>query len=252
MAEEDHDLGIATKTKPEDICTKIDILNEHLITDAIRQKFPTHKIIGEESSAEKGKIPPLTKEKTWIIDPIDGTTNFALGFPLCCVSIGFCDNGKPVMGVVYCPQTDELYIAIQGYGAYRNGIRLSKRKHIKMQDSVILFEFGYVRQSEELAKMLKAVQLIMENGCLATRQIGAGVLDLCYVASGRSNIVYSGVSNEGWKPWDYCAGMVIAQETGCVIESFDQKPGTDFDIFSSSIICAANKSLVNECRNIIL
>jgi fructose-1,6-bisphosphatase/inositol monophosphatase family enzyme len=94
-----HDLGISTKSNPEDFYTKIDVENEHLVMEGISRYFSTDKIIGEEAVGT-GTVPPLTKEPTWIIDPIDGTTNFASGFPLTCVSIGYCVDGKPVMGVV--------------------------------------------------------------------------------------------------------------------------------------------------------
>jgi 3'-phosphoadenosine 5'-phosphosulfate (PAPS) 3'-phosphatase len=94
-----HDLGISTKSNPEDFYTKIDVENEHLVMEGISRYFSTDKIIGEEAVGT-GTVPPLTENPTWIIDPIDGTTNFASGFPLTCVSIGYCVDGKPVMGVV--------------------------------------------------------------------------------------------------------------------------------------------------------
>jgi inositol-phosphate phosphatase/L-galactose 1-phosphate phosphatase len=243
-------LGIETKSKKEDICTKVDILNEEIVTTAIRKNFPSHKIIGEESIGT-GTIPALTNEKTWIIDPIDGTTNFTFGLPMACVSIGFCKDKRPVAGVVYAPMTDELYVAAKGYGAFRNGVRLTKRKSTTISDAVVVFEFGYCRSKEAVSKMVAVVQRIMERGCLATRQIGSGVLDLCYVATGRISVVYAGVAQEGWKPWDYAAGMVIAAEAGCVIEAINQRPGEDFDIYSDSLICAVSQPLLEECRTII-
>ena len=250
-AEESHDLGIATKSKKEDICTKVDVENEELVTNAITKEFPNHKVIGEESTGT-GQIPPLTDKPTFIVDPIDGTTNFTFGLPMACVSIGFCVGKKPVMGVVYAPMTDELYLAVKGYGAYRNGVRLSKRKHVDLTDAVIEFEFGYPRSSEAVSKMIAVVQRFMEKGCMATRQLGSGVLDLVYVATGRFSAVYSGVAGEGWKPWDYAAGMVIAREAGCVIETFDQRPGQDFDMYGDSIICAVSQKLLEDCRKVIM
>lgn len=250
-AELHHDLGIAEKGQPEDFYTKIDVENEHYITDSLLHHFPHHKIIGEESTGT-GAIPKLTKEHpTWIIDPIDGTTNFASGLPLTCVSIGLCVEGKPVLGVVYAPMTDELYIAVSGLGAYRNGVAITQRTSKRLAESVVCFEFGYARENAAIDKMLTGLSCVLKHGCRSTRSLGTGVLDLCYVATGRIDVVYAGLANEGWKPWDYCAGLVIAQEAGCVIEAIDQKVGQDFDLYSNSIICAVSKSLVKELRECI-
>lgn len=185
-AELNHNLGVLEKGQPEDFCTIIDVENERLVMQGLRESFPTHKLIGEETTGT-GEIPPLTKEHpTWIIDPIDGTTNFVSGLPLTCVSIGLCVHGKPVLGVVYAPMTDELYVAVTGYGAYRNGVKLRKQKTVKrMVDAVVGFELGYARGKEKSDKMLAVVGRIMENGCLTMRSLGSGVLDLVYVATGR-------------------------------------------------------------------
>ena len=185
-AELGHNLGVLEKGQPEDFCTIIDVENERIIVQGLQESFPTHKFIGEETTGT-GDIPPLTKEHpTWIIDPIDGTTNFVSGLPLTCVSIGLCVQGKPVLGVVYAPMTDELYVAVSGYGAYRNGVRLRKQgKAKRMADAVVGFELGYARGKEKSDKMLAVVGRIMENGCLTMRSFGSGVLDLVYVATGR-------------------------------------------------------------------
>jgi myo-inositol-1(or 4)-monophosphatase len=124
---------------------------------------------------------------------VDGTTNFASGLPLTCVSIGWCaKGGRPTVGVVYAPMTDELYMAVSGYGAFRNGVRLDMNCHNNHQtiqkkllkDSIVCFEFGYERDPVGIAKMVKTVQAILVHGCRATRSLGSGVLNLCYVASG--------------------------------------------------------------------
>jgi myo-inositol-1(or 4)-monophosphatase len=108
---------------------------------------------------------------------------------------------KAVMGVVYAPMTDELYLAVKGHGAYRNGVRItSKRTPKALVDSVVCVEFGYSRDKKSIGLMVGAVQRILENGCRTMRIIGSGVLDLCYVATGRLDVVYAGVAGEGWKP----------------------------------------------------
>ena len=248
-AEAKHDLGISEKGQAENFSTKIDIENETAVTKGLLEAFPAHKIIGEETVGT-GEVPPLTDEPTWIIDPIDGTTNFAAGLPLTCVSIGFCQNGQPVLGVVYAPMTDELYVAVKGFGAFRNGVRITKRQSKKsVKDAIICFEAGYARSKEAADKELGALKRIMENGYRSLKSIGSGVLDLCYVATGRLDVVYAGLSEgSGWKPWDYCAGVVILEEAGCVIEMIDRE---DFNIYANSLICAVSKSLVRETRKLI-
>jgi len=285
-AAEDHheDLNIAIKGgRPEDFCTRVDLENERLITEGIRAQFPTHQILGEESVGT-GPIPRLLTPgapPTWIIDPIDGTTNFAAGLPLTCVSIGLCcqcggegggddddDVPKPVLGVVYAPVTDELYLTVAGHGAYRNGVLITQRRnnnHKKtLLESVVCFEFGYARDPDAVRKMVGAVERILLKGCRTTRCLGSGVLDLLYVATGRIDVVYAGVAGEGWKPWDYCAGLVFVKEAGAVVEAIDPPPlpaaktgeattttTNEFDLYSDSIICAVGQSLLEEVRQVI-
>ncbi|KAL7576756.1 hypothetical protein ACA910_005671 [Epithemia clementina (nom. ined.)] len=277
-------LQFECKGQPEDFCTQIDVDNERLIMQGIQQRFPQHCIIGEETTGT-GPIPPLSKtQPTWIIDPIDGTTNFAAGLPLTCVSIGLCccnaqdgEGGEgqqePVLGVVYVPVLDELYLAVQGCGAYRNGVRLASQSSstnsvtTTLSNAVVGFEFGYVRrQPEAAAAMTKACERILVHGCRAMRQLGSGVLDLVYVACGKLHVVYAGLAGEGWKPWDLCAGAVILQETGCVLETLDDDDEDDeptttttskkkkkkpFDLYTKHHICATNQSLLNEVRAIV-
>ena len=252
------DLGVSTKGQAEDFCTAIDLLNESIVTDAIRRSFPSHKIIGEESTGTDEPA-PLTTDPTWIIDPIDGTANFASGLPLACVSIGYCVGGKPVLGVVYAPATDELYMAIRGHGAYRNRVRIvpHNSNDKTLERAVVNYEFGYARDEASVSRMVRAVQNVVNHGCRTTRTLGSGVLDICYVASGRLDVVYAGVASEGWKPWDYCAGLVVALETNCAVQALvqDQEEETEdkeFSLYSKSIICAVSKTLLDEARSVIL
>lgn len=264
------DLDISTKTNASDLATIIDVQNENYITRAIRERYPTHSIIGEEASSDAGCIAPLNLDGyTWIIDPIDGTTNFAAGLPIHCVSIGLCHRGIPILGVVYSPPTEEMYIGMRDFGAYRNGVRLlgcSGDKAMKtLSNAVVCFELGYFSETgDRVDVMINAIKRLLEHGVRATRQLGSGVLDLCYVASGRMDVVYTGLSDEGWKPWDYCAGLVIALEAGCEITHLDAKcdddviggpllrRGYDFNLYSKSMICGVNRTLVEDTRRVVL
>ena len=259
--EKEHqiDLGIETKSNSADFCTKIDVENETLIMTGIQQKFPHHDIIGEENVGT-GIIPPLdVNTPTWIIDPIDGTTNFSSGLEsLTCVSIGYCIQGRPVLGVIYAPATNELYVGVKGFGSYRNGKRIYQNptKSTKcVKDAIICNEMGYTRNEKDLTLLFSAQQKLMLKGCKGFRQLGSGCLDLCFVASGRLDIVYAGVCEEGWKPWDYCAGYIIVKEAGCFMETIgqmesDTENGT-FDLYGKSVICAVSKELLDEVRAVI-
>ena len=266
----ESDLGINTKSNDADFATYVDMNNEKLITEGIATKFPTHKMIGEEAVGT-GTIPPLTKEPTWICDPVDGTTNFAHGMPLTCVSLAYCENGEPVLGVAYAPATHELYIGIKGHGAFRNGQRiqsLAEGQGKILSNAVVCYEYGYARSEASVDKMVGAVKRVLNHGCRSTRSTGCGVLDLCYVATGRFDVVYTGIAEEGWKPWDYSAAMVIAEEAGCTMRSLIGNPGSDifdefnekgevvegskFDVYASSMICGVNKTVVEECRRVVL
>ena len=275
----EHNLDISIKTNSCDIATAIDTQNEDYISSQIAMHFPNHAIIGEESVGS-GPIPQLSSTiPTWIIDPIDGTTNFVSGLPLCCVSIGLCLFGKPYMGVVYAPMTQELYVAVRGRGAYRNGVRLSssstttssssssttaeQTKKKTLAESVVCFEFGYERTEEGISSMIDPVRRLLLHGVRGTRSLGSGVLNLCYVASGRLDLVYAGLASEGWKPWDYCAGLVVATEAGCCMthlkmeeEDMDEnghvKCGYDFNLYSKSMICGVEMELVEEAWRVIL
>eukprot|EP00536_Pseudo-nitzschia_multiseries_P012001 jgi/Psemu1/207454/e_gw1.437.34.1 len=253
------DLGIETKSGVADICTRVDVENERLVIDGIRAAFPDHQIIGEESVGT-GSLPPLDPNvPTWIIDPIDGTTNFSSGLhSLTCVSIGFCIGGRPVVGVVYAPGTNELYIGVKGRGAYRNGRKLwqdPERSTKCIHGSVVCNEMGYTRDPDHLAILTGAQTRVMLRGCKAMRQIGSGCLDLCFVASGKLDVVYAGLCTEGWKPWDYAASLVICKEAGCTMESIEAQAvhGCDgFDLYSTSILCGVSKPLVDEMRSVLL
>ncbi|KAL7532568.1 hypothetical protein ACHAXR_004711 [Thalassiosira sp. AJA248-18] len=269
------ELDISTKMNDADFATAIDIKNEDFISSEIMKNFPSHEIIGEESTGT-GTVPPLSTEvETWIIDPIDGTTNFASGLPLSCVSIGFCLRGQPYMGVVYAPMTNELYVAVRGRGAYRNGVRLlectGEKSTKTLANSVVCFEFGYARTEEGVDNMVNAVRRLLKHGVRTTRTLGSGVLDICYVACGRMDVVYTGMAEEGWKPWDYCAGLVVAMEAGCTMTHLKKhgeddltgegggggdnggiRSGYEFNLYSKNMICGVNREVVDQCRNVVL
>ena len=115
------------------------------------------------------------------------------------------------------------------------------------------YEFGYARDNLAIKLMTGAVENIMKNGCRTTRCLGSGVLDLCYVATGRLDVVYAGVASKGWKPWDSCAANVIIEKAGGVMESLiNQKPDECFDLYSKSVVCATTRERLEETPDVVL
>jgi fructose-1,6-bisphosphatase/inositol monophosphatase family enzyme len=239
--------GVQTKYNSIDFATETDRANEKMIFKVLREHFEAHNFIGEESSAELGDvIPPLGDDPTWIVDPIDGTTNFVHSFPLSCVSIGLCKKKIPVMGVIFCPATSEMFIAVKGHGAFLNGERIHVSSCEVMKDALVLTEFGYSRMESDIDIWFKAAKDVLMTGAHGLRAMGSGVMDLCFLAAGRLDAVYAGVAGEGWKPWDYCAGQVMIEEAGGVI--CDISGGT-FDLYGKTILAASCNKLADELVN---
>eukprot|EP00607_Mallomonas_marina_P010535 CAMPEP_0182418278 /NCGR_PEP_ID=MMETSP1167-20130531/2757_1 /TAXON_ID=2988 /ORGANISM="Mallomonas Sp, Strain CCMP3275" /LENGTH=274 /DNA_ID=CAMNT_0024592419 /DNA_START=234 /DNA_END=1055 /DNA_ORIENTATION=- len=228
-----------------DFVTQTDRNNEKLIMERIHKHFPSHLFIGEESSADNGEIPPLTDSPTWIVDPVDGTTNFIHSFPFSCVSIGYAVNRQVVVGVVYAPSTHELFECVRGYGVYCNGQRVRVSDAQCIQESLIDSEFGYVREEKRLDTILRCLRAVTGAGAHAVRQLGSGALDLCYVACGRLDAVYAGVAGEGWSPWDYAAGSLMVTEAGGVMATVD---GVPFSLHGKSVLATSSVALSKEIQ----
>ncbi|CAM9994521.1 unnamed protein product [Ascophyllum nodosum] len=224
-----------------DLVTETDKANEKLIFDAVRKMFPEDKLIGEESSADVGTIPALTDAPTWIVDPVDGTTNFVHGFPMTCVSIGFGRGGKMEIGVVYDPCSDELFQAVRGFGSFVNGERTSTSGCSDLGSAIVITEYGYQRDPAAVKIMMEVTEKVLRQ-CRGIRQVGSGCLDLCWVGCGRVDAVYAGVAGEGWHPWDYAAGWLFIEEAGGVVIQVD---GTPFHVQSASVLGAASKDLAD-------
>jgi len=177
------------KSGVTDLVTETDKLCEKVTIAKISKAFPDHSFIGEESTAE-GKLPEiLTDKPTWLIDPIDGTTNFVHRFPFTCISIGFALNKELVVGVVYNPILDELFSASKGEGAYLNGEPLHISKQEKLNAALIATGFPVARDDETLDFTLLNVRAILKN-VQGIRRSGSAALDLCYVAAGKLDIYY--------------------------------------------------------------
>jgi myo-inositol-1(or 4)-monophosphatase len=206
-----------------DLVTVADLAAERAFRDLIAERFPDHAVIGEETAMTDDQ---RTARSQWIIDPVDGTTNFAHGLALFCVSIALVIEGRLELGVIYDPIADELFTAERGQGARLNGVRIGVSAASTLVDSMLCTGFPYTirerrgRQVEVFAAFLGEAR--------AVRRLGSAALDLAYVACGR----FDGFWEEHLKPWDMAAGALLVEEAGGTVTAVDGGP---YDPFVMSI-----------------
>lgn len=213
---------LQSKTSSQDLVTEVDKGAEMLITKLIKTYYPDHVILGEES-VEPGpdaSIRALEKlqdeEFLWIIDPIDGTTNFVHGFPFFCVSIALAHRGEIVAGVVYDPLRDELFVAEKGKGAYMKGKQLQVSEEQTLADSLLASGFPpQYREEEHLGTLMRIVPKIRN-----LRTSGSAALHLAYVAAGR----LSGFWEPNLNVWDLAAGVLLVEEAGGRVTDAEGNP----------------------------
>lgn len=195
-----------------DLVTEADIASEKSILAALNIGFPGDKVLAEESSSDYKNIP---SGPVWIIDPLDGTTNFAHGFPYFCVSIAYTVDKVSLVGIIYCPVLDELFLALKGGGAWLNGkpIKVSGRE--LLIESLVATGFPYDIQ-ENIELVMSQLGRVLP-GVRDIRRAGAAALDLAYVACGRLD----GFWEINLKPWDTAAGQLLVTEAGGQVTAFN-------------------------------
>ncbi|MEJ2617777.1 MAG: inositol monophosphatase family protein [Ignavibacteriaceae bacterium] len=229
-------LKIEYKSNETNLVTEIDKASEKHILDFIKKKYPAHNILAEESGEKKSG-----SEYLWVVDPLDGTTNFAHGLPIFSVSIGLQKNGKTIIGVVYDVMQDITYFAEEGSGAYANTERIKVSLNEKINHSVLVTGFPY-NISENPENALEIFSALTRKA-RAIRRLGSAAIDLCYVARG----VFDGFWELFLHPWDICAGMLIVEEAGGFITDFN---GKAIDIYTKRIL-ASNKVIHSKLMDII-
>ena len=217
-----------------DLVTESDLASERLIIDRIKSHYPRHAILAEESGASE----PADREKQsdwrWIIDPLDGTTNYAHGYPCYCVSIALACKGRMEIGVVYDPTRDEMFSAERGRGASLNGRRLRVSQTAELARALLCTGFPYdVRERNEFARHFANFILNAQG----VRRDGAAALDLAYVAAGR----FDGFWEEGLKPWDVAAGILLIEEASGRVSNYAGEP---IDIHKPPVV--ASNGLIHE------
>lgn len=213
------------------LVTDVDEESERLIIDRVRAAFPDHVILGEESgrSAVRGDA-----RYCWVIDPLDGTTNYAHGYPFFAVSIALVEDDTPVLGVVYQPVLDELFVAEAGAGAYLNGRRISVSAEDRMMMALLATGFPYDLERRRAAHVHFAR---VSERARAVRRDGSAALDLCYVAAGR----FDGFWEPELAPWDTAAGALIVREAGGMVTDYAGRPLT-----LDSVSCVASNGRLHQ------
>ncbi|CAG9761600.1 unnamed protein product [Ceutorhynchus assimilis] len=222
-----------------DLVTVHDRKIEEVLIQSIKDKYPSHKYIGEEDTESKKSTPKLTDDPTWIIDPIDGTANFVRGMPITGISVGLTINKEQWLGIVYNPYFNELFTAIKGEGAFLNGKRIHTSGCKEIAKSVIGYEITIARRNEyyynlymyRLKHLMPIIQGIRSLGCI--------ILGLCYVACGRTDAYQC----DGQYPWDLAAGgLILTEAGGHLVDSF----GKDLDLMEPNFLGGATKELVDQ------
>jgi myo-inositol-1(or 4)-monophosphatase len=199
-----------------DFVTEVDHASEEAIIDTLLTAYPGHGIHAEESGRTRGNA---KSDHVWIIDPLDGTTNFIHGFPVYCVSIALSVKGRMEQAVVYDPTRNDLFTATRGRGAYMNDRRIRVSKRTQLPQCLIATGFPY-RQGDDFPTYLKMMADVMQRTA-GLRRPGAAALDLAYVAAGFSD----GFFETGLKAWDVAAGSLLVAEAGGLFGNFTGEAG---------------------------
>ncbi len=218
-------LQISNKEGINNLVTEADHASENAIIDCIRESYPDHSILCEESGEHH-----TSSEYKWIIDPIDGTVNYAHGIPICCVSIGIEHEGRLIMGAVYNPFMKEFFFAERGKGAVLNGdpIKVSGQTHVERSCVVTGFPYTYLDVPNG---PLEVFDRFIRRG-VPVRRLGSAALDLCWVAAGRFDAFYE----HKLQPWDSAAGVLIVEEAGGKVTDYT---GESYSVYQPAI-CATN------------
>jgi myo-inositol-1(or 4)-monophosphatase len=204
--------GLEVRAKNRnDFVTQVDRAAEQAIVDVIRRAYPDHGVLAEESGASAG----ARDEYRWVIDPLDGTTNFIHGFPQYCVSIALEHKGTLTQAVVYDPAKNELFTASRGRGAFLDDRRIRVSKCAHLRDALVGTGFPF-KELGHLERYLGQLSTLMRDSA-GVRRAGAAALDLAYVAAGRLD----GFWEEGLSPWDMAAGALLIQEAGGLVSDLD-------------------------------
>jgi len=219
-----------------DPVTEADYLSEKKIVNAIKKQYPTHKILSEESYHSAS----LNEDDLWIIDPLDGTRNFAVGIPFFCIALSYKKKGQTVLDLVYDPLHNELFFAAKGQGAYLNNKAIKVNKNTALSQSVV--SYGATRRDFKVTREANRVLSRLSEAKCWLANYGCAALGLCYLACGRTDISFL----YNLAPWDIDAAALIAEEAGARVEVYEaaaQNPWYKYRILM------ANPRLFNKVKD---
>lgn len=227
------DLEIGTKSNEFDVVTRADRESEACIVRMVAERYPSHALLGEEG----GRRGDVAGDWLWVVDPLDGTTNYSQGLPVFAVSIGLRFRGEPVVGVVYAPWLDELFTAVRSGGAFRScrggvpqQIRVGGKQ--RLGEAVVATGFPYDKDRDPDNNTDNVVRILPHVRGL--RRFGAAAYDLCSVAAGTMDGYWELALHE----WDVCAGELIVQEAGGVVQALRQDRGVSIVAGNAAIVAA--------------
>jgi myo-inositol-1(or 4)-monophosphatase len=238
-------ISTMTKSSDIDLVTECDQKVEKLLVDGLKKFFKNHKFIGEESAAD-GQKTVLTDDPTWIIDPIDGTTNFVHKLPFIGICVGLYIKKEARIGIVFNPILDELYSARLGQGAYKNGFPIRVSGTEELNKSLVMLTLGVhnVKSTPNwLDISLKNNRTIAEKGIRGHRSLGSAAINMCFVAQGCADAYIE----YGIHCWDMAAAaLIITEAGGCVLDT----TGKPFDLMSRRVLCASSEALAKSIADI--
>ncbi|OIJ13301.1 inositol monophosphatase [Anaerobacillus alkalilacustris] len=226
----EKELIVEFKSNPNDLVTEMDRKVEGFFEEAIKKAFPDHLVLGEEGT---GKEIKTLDGIVWIIDPIDGTTNFVHQQRHFAISVGIYENGIGKVGIIYDVMADEFFYAKQGQGAYLNGVKLPELQETSVQKSLIAVNPGWLLKEEALMKLVK--------DCRGARSIGAAAIELTAVAANRMDAYIS----LRLSPWDFAGGLIILEEVGAKVTTLE---GKKLNLLEGSSIFVAKNRLFEEIQ----
>jgi myo-inositol-1(or 4)-monophosphatase len=185
-----------------DIVTEVDFIAERIVIETIRSRYPDHTIVSEEAGTDQTESP-----FRWVIDPLDGTTNYSRRLPIYAVSVGLIEDGVPIAGAIYDPLRDDMFWAERGRGAFLNGAHLQASQVGELEDALVGFDFGHADRIRE--HTILHVNRVAPH-CRTVRGLGSAALALAYVSAGWLDCYM----NLGVKPWDTAAAVVMIEEAG--------------------------------------
>lgn len=220
-----------TKSTDIDIVTEVDTTSENILIEGLSKLYPDFGFLAEES----GKM-SFHSEYIWVIDPLDGTTNFSTGLPIFAISVALQKDNKSILGAVHLPLTGDMYTSIKGFGAFKNNKQIYVNHSRTLRESVIATGFPYDRGENPVNNVDEVSRVVTKVKGL--RRLGAAAYDFCLVAEG----VYAGYWEYGLKQWDYAAGLLIATEAGAVYKILSKREHS---------MIVSNKFVFDELINVL-